>query len=60
MRPMRSIRWQQATRDGALPPYDEALLARELALFPDWYVAKHLGVALTPAQQARARRQRSG
>ena len=25
------IRWQRATRDGALPPYDEALLARELA-----------------------------
>ena len=45
------IRWQQATRDAALPPYDEALLARELALFPDWYVGRHLGVALTPAQQ---------
>ncbi|MET0682527.1 MAG: phosphotransferase [Casimicrobiaceae bacterium] len=45
------IRWQQATRDPALPPYDEALLARELALFPDWYVGKHLGVTLTPAQQ---------
>jgi hypothetical protein len=45
------IRWQQATHDGALPPYDEALLARELALFPDWYVGKHLGVALAPAQE---------
>jgi hypothetical protein len=45
------IRWQQATHDGALPPYDEALLARELALFPDWYVGKHLGLALTPAQE---------
>ena len=45
------IRWQQGTRDGALPPYDEALLARELALFPDWYVERHLGVALTPAQE---------
>jgi aminoglycoside/choline kinase family phosphotransferase len=45
------ILWQQATRDGALPPYDEALLARELALFRDWYVGKHLGRALTPAQQ---------
>ena len=45
------IRWQQATRDGELPPYDEALLARELALFPDWYVAKHLGISLTPAQE---------
>jgi aminoglycoside/choline kinase family phosphotransferase len=44
------IRWQQATRDPALPPYDEALLARELALFPEWYVGRHLGVTLMPAQ----------
>jgi hypothetical protein len=46
------VRWQQATREGELPPYDEALLARELALFPDWYVAKHLGRALTPEQSS--------
>ena len=46
------IRWQLATRDGALPPYDEALLTRELNLFPDWYIAKHLGRDLTPRQSA--------
>ena len=46
------IRWQLATRDGELPPYDEALLTRELNLFPDWYVAKHLGRELTSAQSA--------
>jgi aminoglycoside/choline kinase family phosphotransferase len=46
------VRWQLATREGELPPYDEALLARELALFPDWYVAKHLGRALSGAQSA--------
>lgn len=45
------IRWQRATRDDVLPPYDEALLARELALFPDWYVAKHLGHALSDAER---------
>ncbi len=44
------IRWQLATRPGVLPPYDEALLRRELQLFPDWYVARHLGVELSPAQ----------
>jgi len=44
------IRWQLATRAGALPPYDEALLARELALFPDWYVARHLGATLSAGQ----------
>jgi len=44
--------WQRATRDGVLPPYDEALLRRELQLFPDWYIARHRGVQLTDAQQA--------
>ena len=44
------IRWQRATRDGELPSYDETLLTRELNLFPDWYVGKHLGIALSPAQ----------
>jgi len=34
------VRIQAASRPGVLPEYDRALLARELALFPDWYVAK--------------------
>ena len=38
--------WQQASRPGELPLYDEALLRRELALFPDWYLAQHRGVAV--------------
>ena len=46
------IDWQFATKPGVLPPYDEALLRRELALFPDWYLAKHKGVTLDKAQQA--------
>jgi aminoglycoside/choline kinase family phosphotransferase len=41
------VRWQLATREGALPPYDEALLRRELELFPEWYVGRHLGRTLT-------------
>jgi aminoglycoside/choline kinase family phosphotransferase len=45
------VRWQQASRDGELPPYDEALLRRELELFPDWYVARHLRHELTDAQR---------
>jgi aminoglycoside/choline kinase family phosphotransferase len=45
------LRWQQATRPGELPPYDEALLRRELALFPDWYVERHLGMTLSPRQR---------
>jgi aminoglycoside/choline kinase family phosphotransferase len=34
-----------------LPPYDRELLLRELRLFPDWYVARHLNVALSSAQR---------
>jgi aminoglycoside/choline kinase family phosphotransferase len=45
------VRWQAATREGELPEYDEALLRRELALFPDWYLARHRGVELSPAQR---------
>jgi hypothetical protein len=44
------IRWQLASRPGELPPYDEALLTRELMLFPDWYVARHLGRTLDARQ----------
>jgi aminoglycoside/choline kinase family phosphotransferase len=46
------VRWQLASRAGELPAYDAALLARELALFPDWYVARHLQHALNDAQRA--------
>jgi aminoglycoside/choline kinase family phosphotransferase len=42
------LAWQLASRPGVLPPYDEALLARELALFPDWYLHKHRGLEITP------------
>jgi hypothetical protein len=45
------IAWQLASRPGVLPPYDEALLARELSLFPDWYLQQHRGVTLTPAMR---------
>lgn len=44
------IAWQRATRAGELPPYDEALLRRELNLFPEWYVKRHRGIDLTPPQ----------
>lgn len=46
------VRWQAASREGVLPRYDEPLLARELALFPDWYVERHLGRTLDAAQRA--------
>ena len=40
------VQWQGASRPGELPPYDEALLRRELSLFPDWYLAQHKGLAV--------------
>lgn len=43
---------QKASRPGVLPDYDRALLLRELQLFPDWYIAKHLGMTLNEKQQA--------
>jgi N-acetylmuramate 1-kinase len=46
------IDWQLTSKPDVLPPYDEALLRRELALFPDWYLAKHKGVTLDKTQQA--------
>jgi aminoglycoside/choline kinase family phosphotransferase len=38
------IAWQLSSKPGVLPPYDEALLQRELSLFPDWYLQKHRGL----------------
>jgi N-acetylmuramate 1-kinase len=45
------VKWQASSRAGELPEYDEALLAREVNLFPDWYVERHLGAKFTPAQR---------
>jgi len=44
------LRWQLASRPNELPPYDEALLRREMNLFPEWYVGKHLKRMLSPSQ----------
>jgi aminoglycoside/choline kinase family phosphotransferase len=45
------VKWQAATKPGSLPPYDEALLRRELSLFPEWYLGRHLGVQLGDSQR---------
>lgn len=34
----------------ALPPYDHALLWREMMLFRDWYLDRHLGLTPDPAR----------
>jgi aminoglycoside/choline kinase family phosphotransferase len=35
---------QRGSRPDRLPPYDRNLLKRELDLFPDWYVGKHVAI----------------
>lgn len=45
------VKIQQASRPGVLPGYDDALLMREMRLFPEWYVARHLGISLSQPQQ---------
>lgn len=44
------IRWQLVSRPGVLPAYDRALLHRELELFREWYVLRHLNITLTKAE----------
>lgn len=46
------VQWQLASKPDVLPPYDEALLRRELDLYPQWYIAQHLKVPLDPKQRA--------
>src|SRR6202000_3109197 len=37
------IRWQLASRENVLPPFDEAFLRREMELMPEWFIGRHLG-----------------
>ena len=45
------LQLQQHAQPTHLPAYDEALLMRELSLFPEWYVQQHKGWVLDSAQQ---------
>ena len=45
------VQWQLASRPGVLPPYDRAVLQRELDLFPEWYVRRHCGVEWDETRQ---------
>jgi hypothetical protein len=47
------LKIQLASRPNELPNYDEALLLREMRLFSEWYVPKHLGATLTSEQNQR-------
>lgn len=45
------VKIQQASQPGVLPEFDRAFMLRELNIFPEWYIGKHLGVTLSEAQQ---------
>ena len=42
---------QTCVQSDDLPVYDEALLHREMALFPDWFLTTHLGLTLSDQEQ---------
>jgi len=44
------VQMQLASAPDVLPNYDEAMLQRELDLFPEWYLKKHLSIELTELQ----------
>ena len=46
------VTWQCKVVADTLPPYDEALLRRELALFPEWCVTRECQVTWSEAEAA--------
>ncbi len=44
------VKWQLSSTAATLPPYDATLLRRELDLFPEWFVGRHLGVQLDASE----------
>lgn len=49
---MALIKLQLASQPNVLPDYDAELLTREMQLFPDWYINKHLNLTLSEKQKA--------
>jgi len=47
------IKFQLTSQAGVLPAFDRAFVLREMNLFPEWYLNRHLGVTLDAAQQAK-------
>lgn len=46
------LQMQEHAEGAGLPCYDEALLTREMALFPEWLLKHHLGLDLDSATEA--------
>jgi aminoglycoside/choline kinase family phosphotransferase len=50
------VKMQLASKPDVLPNYDEALLQRELDLFSEWYLGKHLEISLSDLQQTQIKK----
>lgn len=46
------VQFQLHSKPDVLPNYDRAFVERELNLFPEWFVGKHLGIEMTQEQSA--------
>jgi len=46
------IKIQLASQPGVLPEFDRAFVLRELNLFPEWFIGRHLGATLNDIQRA--------
>ena len=46
------IKFQLHSQPGVLPEFDRAFVLREMNLFPEWFLGRHLGVTMTDAQKA--------
>jgi len=49
------IKMQLVSKPDVLPNYDAALLQRELNLFPEWYLKKHLRIELSQTQDTQVK-----
>jgi aminoglycoside/choline kinase family phosphotransferase len=46
------LKFQLASQPDVLPEFDRAFVLREMNLFPEWFVGKHLGITMSAEQQA--------
>jgi len=46
------LKFQMASQPDVLPEFDRAFVLRELNLFPEWYLGRHLNATLDDKQQA--------
>jgi N-acetylmuramate 1-kinase len=51
LRALAQIQLRGAAAAAELPPYDRGPLARELALMPEWFLDRHLALALDAAER---------